>query len=111
MHTDMGFPLSVGEGCTIGHHAILHGCTIGNHSLIGMGARVLNGARIGNFCLVGAGALVTENKDFPDGSLIVGSPAKVVRVLDEDARKRLIASADHYIQNWKRYASGLTCLS
>jgi len=76
MHTDMGFPLTVGEDCTIGHRAILHGCTVGDRTLIGMGAIVLNGAKIGNNCLVGAGALVTEGKVFPDNSLIVGSPAR-----------------------------------
>ena len=76
MHTDPGFPLTIGEGCTIGHRAMLHGCTIGDNSLIGMGAIVLNGARIGKNSLVGAGALVTEGKEFPDNSLIVGSPAQ-----------------------------------
>lgn len=79
MHTDPGFPLTIGKGCTIGHRAMLHGCTIGDNSLIGMGAIVLNGARIGRNSLVGAGALVTEGKEFPDNSLIVGSPAKAVR--------------------------------
>ncbi len=85
LHTDMGFPLSVGADCTIGHHAILHGCTIGDNSLIGMGATVLNGAKIGRNCLVGANALVTEGKEFPDNSLIVGAPARAIRVLDAEA--------------------------
>ena len=85
LHTDMGFPLSIGEECTIGHNAILHGCAIGEGSLIGMGAIVLNGARIGRGCLVGAGALVTEGKTFDDHSLIVGSPAKAIRTLDKEA--------------------------
>ncbi len=107
IHTDAGFPCTVGEDCTVGHNAILHSCTIGNGSLIGMGAIVLNGARIGNNCLVGAGALVTENKTFPDGSLIVGSPAKVVRALDEKTIAALKGSADHYVANWRRYATGL----
>jgi len=107
MHTDMGFPLSIGRGCTIGHRAMLHGCTIGDHSLIGMGAIVLNGARIGRECLVGAGALVTEGKVFPDRSLIVGSPAKVVRELDDKAVARLHASAAHYVENAKRFRHGL----
>ncbi len=107
LHTDRGFPLSVGQDCTIGHHAILHGCTIGDGSLIGMGATVLNGARIGRSCLVGANALVTEGKEFPDFSLIVGSPAKLVRTLDEAAAERLRASAHHYVDNWRRFASGL----
>ena len=107
MHTDPGFPLTVGEGCTIGHRAILHGCTIGDNSLIGMGAIVLNGARIGKNCLVGAGALVTEGKEFPDNSLIVGSPAKAVRQLDDAAIERLRWSAQHYVDNAKRFKAGL----
>ena len=98
MHTDPGFPLTIGRGCTIGHRALLHGCTIGENSLIGMGAIVLNGARIGRNSLVGAGALVTEGKEFPDDSLIVGSPAKAVRTLDDDAIARLRASAEHYVE-------------
>lgn len=107
MHTDPGLPLSVGEGCTIGHRAILHGCTIGDNTLIGMGAIVLNGARIGKNCLVGAGALVTEGKEFPDNSLIVGSPAKAVRQLDEAAIERLRGSAQNYMANAKRFKAGL----
>jgi carbonic anhydrase/acetyltransferase-like protein (isoleucine patch superfamily) len=108
MHTDPGFPITIGAGCTIGHRALLHGCTVGDNSLIGMGAIVLNGARIGNNSLVGAGALVTEGKEFPDGALIVGSPAKVVRMLDDDAIARLRKSADHYVANAARFRSGLT---
>ena len=107
MHTDAGFPCTIGEDCTVGHNAILHSCTIGNGSLIGMGAIVLNGAKIGNHCLVGAGALVTENKTFPDGSLIVGSPAKVARELDEKTIAALLGSAERYVANWRRYAKGL----
>lgn len=107
MHTDPGFPLVIGEGCTIGHRALLHGCTIGDNSLIGMGAIILNGARIGSNCLVGAGALVTERKEFPDGSLIVGSPAKLVRKLDAAAIERLKVSAAHYVANQKRFKAGL----
>jgi carbonic anhydrase/acetyltransferase-like protein (isoleucine patch superfamily) len=107
MHTDPGFPLTIGEGCTIGHRALLHGCTIGDNSLIGMGAIVLNGARIGNNSLVGAGALVTENKVFPDNSLIVGSPAKVIRTLDEAAIERLRISAAHYVANATRFKAKL----
>ena len=94
MHTDMGFPLTIGKGVTIGHNVILHGCSIGSESLIGMGAIVLNGAKIGRHCLVGAGALVTENKEFPDGSLIVGNPANVVRTLTEAQIAGLRRSAD-----------------
>jgi carbonic anhydrase/acetyltransferase-like protein (isoleucine patch superfamily) len=110
MHTDMGCPLDIGEGCTIGHRALLHGCTIGDHSLIGMGATILNNARIGKNCLVGANALVTEGKEFPDGSLIVGSPARVVRMLEPDAIARLSRSAEGYVRNWRRFAAGLTRL-
>ena len=107
LHTDMGYPLKVGENCTIGHRAILHGCTIGDNSLVGMGAIILNGAKIGKNCLVGAGALVTEGKEFPDNSLIVGSPAKVVRELDEKAAEGLTKSAELYIANGKRFREGL----
>lgn len=108
MHTDPGYPLTIGEGCTIGHRALLHGCTIGDNTLIGMGAIVLNGARIGRNCLVGAGALVTEGKEFPDGSLIVGSPAKVIRPLGDAATERLRASAEHYVANARRFRAGLS---
>ncbi|WP_243373822.1 gamma carbonic anhydrase family protein [Microvirga solisilvae] len=107
LHTDMGAPLTIGAGCTIGHKAILHGCTIGENSLIGMGATVLNHARIGRNCLVGAGALVTEGKEFPDNSLIVGAPAKAIRVLDEVAIEKLRGSARGYVENWKRFAKGM----
>lgn len=107
MHTDPGAPLEIGEDCTIGHRAILHGCVIGDNSLIGMGATVLNRARIGKNCLVGANALVTEGKEFPDNSLIVGSPAKAVRTLDEAAVAGLTRSAERYVANWRRFASDL----
>lgn len=107
LHTDMGFPLTIGAGCTIGHKAMLHGCTIGDNSLIGMGATVLNGARIGKNCLVGAGALVTEGKEIPDNSLVVGAPAKMVRQLDEKAVAMLTWSARHYVENARRFAGEL----
>ncbi|SFK19316.1 gamma carbonic anhydrase family protein [Methylocapsa palsarum] len=107
LHTDPGYPLTIGADCTIGHHAILHGCTIGDNSLIGMGATLLNGASIGRNCLVGANALVTEGKAFPDNSLIVGSPARLIRTLDETAVAGLRESAAHYVANWRRYAKGL----
>jgi carbonic anhydrase/acetyltransferase-like protein (isoleucine patch superfamily) len=107
LHTDLGFPLVIGEDCTIGHNAILHGCTIGEGSLIGMGAVVLNGAKIGRGCLVGAGALVTEGKSFPDHSLIVGAPAQAKRTLDEAAVASLLRSAAHYVENGRRFAAGL----
>lgn len=107
LHTDPAFPLTVGENCTVGHHAILHGCTVGDCTLIGMGASVLNGASIGRFCLVGANALVTEGKSFPDYSLIVGSPAKVVRTFEPDIVERLMASANVYVNRWKAFSTGL----
>ncbi|GGO53147.1 Carbonic anhydrase or acetyltransferase, isoleucine patch superfamily [Roseovarius pacificus] len=107
MHTDIGFPLTVGAGCTIGHKAMLHGCTIGDNTLIGMGATVLNGAVIGRNCLIGAGALVTEGKEIPDGSLVMGAPGRVVRSLDDAAIEGLRASALHYQQNMRRYRDGL----
>ncbi|MCT8328777.1 gamma carbonic anhydrase family protein [Albidovulum sediminis] len=106
-HTDMGYPLVIGPDCTIGHKAMLHGCTIGAGTLIGMGATILNGARIGAGCLIGAGALVTEGKDIPDGSLVMGAPGKVVRVLDAAARARLLASAEGYRENARRFIAGL----
>jgi carbonic anhydrase/acetyltransferase-like protein (isoleucine patch superfamily) len=108
MHTDQGYPLVIGAGCTIGHKAMLHGCTIGENSLIGMGATVLNGAKIGKNCLIGAGALVTEGKQIPDGSLVMGAPGKVVRQLDEAAINGLRLSAVHYQQNMRRFRNGLT---
>ena len=107
LHTDVGFPIVIGEGCTIGHHAIVHGATLGDNTLIGMGATVLNGAVIGANCLVGANALVTEGKQFPDNSLIVGAPAKAVRVLDEAAIAGLRGAADQYVANWKRFSAGM----
>jgi carbonic anhydrase/acetyltransferase-like protein (isoleucine patch superfamily) len=107
LHTDMGFPLTIGTHCTIGHGAILHGCAIGDNTLIGMGAVVLNGAKIGKNSLVGAGALITEGREYPDNSLIVGSPAKAIRTLDDAAATRISQSAESYVRNWKRFASGL----
>jgi carbonic anhydrase/acetyltransferase-like protein (isoleucine patch superfamily) len=107
MHTDAGFPLTIGEDCTIGHSAILHGCTIGDGALIGMGAVILNGAKIGRGSLVGARALITEGKEFPDHSLIVGSPARALRTLEAAAAEALRGSAAHYVENWRRFASGL----
>jgi carbonic anhydrase/acetyltransferase-like protein (isoleucine patch superfamily) len=107
LHTDEGLPLVVGDHVTIGHQVMLHGCTIGDETLIGIGAVVLNGARIGKNCLVGAGALVTENKEFPDGSMILGSPAKVVRQLTPEQIAGLRRSAQHYVQNAVRYRGTL----
>lgn len=107
LHSDPGAALTVGEGVTVGHHAILHGCTIADNVLIGMGATVLNRAVIGADCLVGAGALVTEGKTFPPGSLIVGAPAKVARALSPDEIAGLRLSAAHYAQRQRDYATGL----
>ena len=107
IHVDPGFAATIGANCTIGHKVMLHGCTIGDGTLIGMGAIVLNGARIGRNCLIGAGALITEAKVIPDGSLVMGSPGKVVRQLDENAILGLAASAQHYQQNMRRFRDGL----
>ena len=107
MHTDPGCPLIIGKGCTIGHKAMLHGCIVGDNSLIGMGATILNGAKIGKNCLIGANALITENKEIPDGSLVMGSPGKVVRQLGEAAIEGLRKSAAHYQENMRRFKNEL----
>jgi carbonic anhydrase/acetyltransferase-like protein (isoleucine patch superfamily) len=110
LHSDYGAPLSIGVGCTIGHAAIIHGCTIGDNVLVGMGATILNRAVIGADSLIGANALVTEGKQFPPRSLIVGAPAKVVRELTDEEVAGLRASADGYVANWRRFADGLAPL-
>lgn len=107
LHADIGYPLQVGRNVTVGHMVMLHGCTIGDESLIGIGAVVLNGARIGRNCIVAAGALVTEGKSFPDGSMIMGSPAKVVRELGAEQIEGVRLSAKHYVENAARYRAGL----
>ena len=107
IHADIGFPVTLGEDVTVGHQVVLHGCTVGDGSLIGIQAVVLNGARIGRHCLVGAGSLVTEGKEFPDGSLIMGSPAKVVRTLTPEQIEGLRQSAAHYVQNARRFRQTL----
>jgi carbonic anhydrase/acetyltransferase-like protein (isoleucine patch superfamily) len=107
LHADEGMPLVIGDNVTVGHQAMLHGCTIGDGSLIGIQAVVLNGAKIGKNCLVGAGALVTEGKEFPDGCMILGSPAKAVRQLSDAQIEGLKMSAQHYIDNARRYKTGL----
>jgi carbonic anhydrase/acetyltransferase-like protein (isoleucine patch superfamily) len=107
LHADVGKPLVIGERVTVGHQVMLHGCTIGDESLIGIGAIVLNGARIGKNCLVGAGSLVTEGTEFPDGSMILGSPAKAVRQLTPEQIEGLRQSAQHYIENARRFRGGL----
>src|SRR5580692_10816710 len=108
LHTDSGSPLTIGANVTIGHMVMLHGCTIGDGSLIGIGAVVLNGANIGRNCLIGAGALITEGKTFPDNSLVMGQPGRVVRELSPEQAGVLAASAMHYVGNWKRYREGLS---
>jgi len=107
MHTDMGYPLTLGKNVTVGHQAMLHGCTVGDGSLIGIQAVILNGARIGKGCLVGAGALVTEGKEFPDHSLILGTPAKVVRTLTEEDLLRLQGNAASYVERGQRFKAEL----
>lgn len=107
LHADFGAPLTIGANVTVGHQVMLHGCTIGDESLIGIGAVVLNGAKIGKNCLVGAGSLVTEGKEFPDGSMILGSPAKAVRQLSPEQIEGLRQSARHYVLNAQRFRKGL----
>ena len=110
LHTDMGSPLTLGRGVTVGHQAMLHGCEVGDYSLIGIGAVVLNGVKIGRNCIIGANALLTEGKIIPDNSLVVGQPGKVVRERDPDQIAVLQMSAEHYVQNWKRFAADLRAL-
>ena len=107
LHADPGMPLVIGDNVSVGHQVMLHGCTVGDGSLIGIGAVVLNGARIGENCLVGAGALVTEGKEFPDGTMILGSPAKAVRQLSPEQIAGLKKIASHYVDNARRYKAGL----
>jgi carbonic anhydrase/acetyltransferase-like protein (isoleucine patch superfamily) len=107
LHADVGCPLTIGDNVTVGHQVMLHGCTIGDNTLIGIQAVVLNNAKIGRNSIVGAGAVVTEGKEFPDNSLIIGAPAKVVRTLDDAAVAKLRQSAEHYVENGRRFAKGL----
>jgi len=107
LHTDMGSPLTLGRGVTVGHKAMLHGCEVGDYSLIGIGAVVLNGVKIGRNCIIGANALITEGKIIPDNSLVVGQPGKAVRERDPAHIAVLQMSAEHYVQNWKRFAAEL----
>jgi carbonic anhydrase/acetyltransferase-like protein (isoleucine patch superfamily) len=108
LHTDMGFPLTIGPDCTIGHLAMLHGCTIGANSLIGIGATILNGARIGRNCIIGAHAFIAEGKVIPDNALVMGAPGRVVRQVSAGEAERLTASAAHYVENWQRFAGDLS---
>jgi len=107
LHVDPGLPINIGPNVTIGHKVMLHGCTIGESSLIGMNAVVLNGATIGKNCIIGANTLVTENMDIPDGSMVLGSPAKIVKTLDEKTKAMLAVGAEHYVQNSVRYKTEL----
>ena len=110
LHTDPGSPLTLGRGVTVGHKAMMHGCVVDDYSLIGIGAVILNGVRIGKNCIIGANALITEGKVIPDNSLVMGQPGKVVRERDPEHIAVLQMSADHYVQNWKRFAAELRAL-
>lgn len=107
MHTDPGYPMTLGRGVTVGHKAMLHGCIIGDYSLVGINAVVLNGAKIGSHCIIGANALVTENMKVPDGSLVMGTPAKVKRQLNSEQQRILELTAQHYVRNGRRFKEGL----
>ena len=107
LHTDPGFPLTIGPDCTIGHMVMLHGCTIGRGTLVGIGSIVLNGATIGEECVIGANTLIAEGKDIPPRSMVIGSPGKIVRQLTDEEVKRFSGGAGRYVANWKRYAAGL----
>jgi carbonic anhydrase/acetyltransferase-like protein (isoleucine patch superfamily) len=107
LHTDPGSPLTIERDVTIGHMVMLHGCTIGAGSLVGIGSIILNGAKIGKGCLIGANSLIAENKEIPDYAMVLGSPGKIVRTLDEETAEALRLSADHYVENWKKYRAGL----
>jgi carbonic anhydrase/acetyltransferase-like protein (isoleucine patch superfamily) len=107
LHTDMGFPLTVGRGSTIGHMVMLHGCTIGDNVLVGMASTIMNGAVVGRNCIVGAHSLIPEGKTIPDNSLVMGAPAKVVRELSADQAAVIPLASRQYVRNWRRYAAGL----
>ena len=111
LHVDPGFPLTIGKNVTVGHKVMLHGCEIGDNSLVGINSVILNGAKIGKNCLIGANSLISENKVIPDGSLVMGSPGKVVKQLSEDQMKGLEMSALHYVENFKRYKRDLVATS
>ncbi len=107
LHTDMGFPLTIGENCTIGHNVVLHGCTIGSNSLVGIGAVILNGTRIGRNCIIGARTFIAENKTIPDNSMVLGTPGRVVRQVGDEESQKLTDAARLYVRQWRRYAAGL----
>jgi carbonic anhydrase/acetyltransferase-like protein (isoleucine patch superfamily) len=106
-HTDPGFPLTIGKNCTVGHNVILHGCTIEDGALVGMGSIVMNGAKIGRGCVVGAGAVITEGKEFPEYSLIIGAPARVIRTLEPAQIEKMGGAARSYMRNGPRFKKGL----
>ena len=108
LHTDPGYPLTIGKGVTIGHMVMLHGCTIGNDTLIGIGSTILNNAKIGNNCIIGANTLITENKMISDSSLVIGSPGKVIREVTEKEIDHIKENAKEYIKNWKKYSKSIT---
>jgi len=110
LHTDVGQPLTIGDNVTVGHMVMLHGCTIGDNCLVGIGSIILNGARIGRGCLIGANTLITEGKEFPDHSMILGSPGRVARTVSPEQAAGLAAGALHYVENWKRFKAGLSPL-
>ena len=107
LHTDAGFPLTIGKGVTVGHLAMLHGCSIGDDSLVGIGATILNGSKIGKNCIIGANSLIAENKNIPDRSLVVGSPGKVIREVSEEEKKAVFENTKHYQDNWKKYSKSI----
>ena len=107
LHTDPGYPLSVGKGVTVGHMVMLHGCQISNDTLIGIGSIILNNAKIGKNCIIGAKALITENKEIPDNSLVIGSPGKVVREVTKEEKKAVFENTKHYQDNWKKYSKSI----
>ena len=107
LHTDVGVPLTIGKGVTIGHKVVLHGCEVGDYSLIGINSVVLNGAKIGKYCVIGANSLITGNMHIPDGSLVMGSPAKIIKTIPEQQREMLEQSAQHYVDNAKRFSTQL----
>jgi len=111
LHTDPGYPLTIGENVTIGHMCMLHGCSIGNSSLIGIGSIILNGARVGNNCLVGANTLITEGKEIPDNSLVMGSPAKIIREISPEHKVMIINNAQNYVDRWRRYIREIETVS
>ncbi len=107
LHTDPGFPMTIGEDCTVGHMVMLHGCTIGRGSLIGIGSIVMNGVKIGEECLIGANTLIAEGKEIPPRSMVLGSPGKIIRQLSAEECQRFGAAAGRYVENWRRFARDL----